>query len=88
LVNINGTIKIVGLSFAGAGQCDGCLKFIAHANRIDRVAEDLNISPFTGQTVNFSDIDNPLVHYELGLSSDETKVINGKTYYQLGSLEV
>jgi len=88
LVNINGTIKIVGLSFAGAGQCDGCLKVIAHANRIDRVAEDLNISPFTGQAVNFSDIDNPLVHYEPGLSSDETKVINGKTYYQLGSLEV
>jgi hypothetical protein len=87
LANIDGTIKIIGLSFAGSGYI-GQLKFLAHACRIDKVSEDLNISPFVGQSVNFSDNDNPLVHYIAGTSSSETVEINGKTYYQQGLINI
>ena len=86
LANINGTIKIIGLSFAGstAGSSTG-YKTKARACRIDRVAEELNIEAFTGQTVNFSDKTDPQIHYELGFSSLSAVTINGDTYYQLGT---
>jgi hypothetical protein len=87
LANINGTIKIIGLSFAGSttGSADGYMT-IARACRIDRVAEELNIEAFTGQTVNFSDKSNPQVHYEIGSSSQETVTINGNKFYQVGTI--
>ena len=87
MANINGTIKIIGLSFAGSttGSADGYMT-IARACRIDRVAEELNIEAFTGQTVNFSDKSNPQVHYEIGSSSQETVTINGNKFYQVGTI--
>ena len=85
LANINGTVKIVGLSFAGSdlGQPDDYFR-IARACRIDKVAEELNIKAFTGQTVNFSDKSNPEVHYEVGLSSLSAVTIDGNKFYQVG----
>ena len=85
LANINGTVKIVGLSFAGSdlGQPDDYFR-IARACRIDKVAEELNIEAFTGQTVNFSDKSNPEVHYEVGLSSLSAVTIDGNKFYQVG----
>lgn len=87
LADINGRLKIIGLSFAGTdlGEPDDYFR-IARACRIDRVAEELNISPFTGQTINYSDINNPKIHYEIGFSSLSAVTINGDKYYQLGTL--
>lgn len=84
LANINGTVKIIGLSFAGStGGTDKYV--IARACRIDRVAEQLNIEAFTGQTVNFSDKTNPQFHYEMGASPLSAVTINGNKYYQVGT---
>lgn len=83
LADINGVIKIVGLSFAGT-KIDGRFT-IARACRIDRVAQELNIEAFTGQTVNFSNNSNPQVHYEMGLSPLSAVTINGNKYYQVGT---
>ena len=87
MANINGTIKIIGLSFAGSttGSDDGYMT-IARACRIDRVAEELNIEAFTGQTVNFSDKLNPQVHYEVGFSSIPELIIDGNKFYQVGTV--
>ncbi len=86
LADINGTIKIIGLSFAGStlSESDGFFR-IARACRIDRVADELNIEAFTGQTVNFSDKNNPQIHYVAGFSSDDSITINGNKYYQVGT---
>lgn len=84
LANINGTVKIIGLSFAGSTA--GTNKYvIARACRIDKVAEQLNIEAFTGQTVNFSDKTNPQFHYEMGASPLSAITINGNKYYQVGT---
>ena len=86
LADINGELKIIGLSFAGSttGSPDGYFT-IARACRIDKVAEQLNISPFTGQTINYSDTSNPQVYYEAGFSPLSAITINGNKYYQLGT---
>lgn len=86
LADINGEIKIIGLSFAGSttGSLDGYFT-IARACRIDKVAELLNISPYTGQTINYSDTSSPSLHYEVGFSSLSAVTINGNKYYQLGT---
>ena len=88
LANINGTVKIIGLCFAGSdlGEPDDYMR-IARACRIDRVAEELNIEAFTGQTVNYSNKNNPQIHYESGFSSLSAVTINGKKYYQVGTDE-
>lgn len=85
LANINGTVKIIGLCFAGSdlGQPDDYFR-IARACRIDKVAEELNIEAFTGQTVNYSDKSNPQLHYEPGFSSLSAVTINGNKFYQVG----
>lgn len=88
LANINGTIKIIGLCFAGTdlGEPDDYMR-IARACRIDRVADELNIEAFTGQTVSYSDKNNPQIHYESGLSSLSAVTINGNKYYQVGTVQ-
>ena len=86
-LNLVNLLKIIGLSFAGSttGSSTG-YKTIARACRIDRVAEELNIEAFTGQTVNFSDKTDPQVRYELGFSSLSAVTINGDKYYQVGTV--
>lgn len=87
LADFNGTLKIIGLCFAGStsGSPDGYFT-VARACRIDRVAQQLNISAFTGQTVNYSDTSNVKVHYEPGFSSLSAVTVNGNKYYQLGTV--
>ena len=88
LADINGTIKIIGLSFAGSTS-DSSTGYMtkARACRIDRVAEELNIEAFTGQTVNYSDKNNPQVHYESGFSSSLSITVGGNKYYQVGTVQ-
>jgi hypothetical protein len=83
LANINGTLKIIGLVFASSEF--GGYAVRAHACRIDRVSEILNISPFTGQTVNFTNKLAPLTHTVNGGSSLTGITINGLKYHQLGT---
>jgi len=87
LANINGQIKIIGLCFAGStsGSVDGYFT-IGRACRIDRVASELNIEPFTGQTINYSDKSNPQVHYEVGFSNLSGITVNGDLFNQLGTI--
>jgi len=87
LANIDGTVKIIGLCFAGStsGSVDGYFT-IGRACRIDRVAEELNISAFTGQSINYSDTTIPQVHYEAGFSSLSSVTINGNKFHQLGTV--
>lgn len=94
VARIDGVDKIIGLCFAGRftsgpgtnGQTYArASKGIA--NRIDRVAEYLNIEAYTGQTVNFSDRENPEIVYVSGQSNESSITQNGKTYYQGGIIE-
>lgn len=87
LANIDGTVKIIGLCFAGStsGSVDGYFT-IGRACRIDRVVEELNISAFTGQSINYSDTTIPQVHYEAGFSSLSAVTINGNKFHQLGTV--
>ena len=90
VANINGTYKIVGLVFAGSFTIDvingsnylRCT--IGYANRIDKVAELLEISPYTGQTINFSNRNSPEIVYVSGQSSQNSITQNGKKYWQVG----
>jgi len=44
----------------------------------------LNISPWTGQTVNYSNTGITETHIVLGRSSTEKLILSGKTFYQVG----
>jgi hypothetical protein len=73
----SGVRKIVGLNFAGSD-------FIGLANYITNVQTLLDISPYTGQTVNYSDTGNTQYHYVSGKSSDVTLNISGDIFWQVG----
>lgn len=72
-----GVRKIVGLNFAGS-------EYNAFANYITNVQSLINISPYTGQTVNYSDINGIQYHYVSGKSSDESLILSGNTFWQVG----
>lgn len=83
LADVNGERKIIGLAFAcsiepGTNDC-----YRGYANRIDHVASELNISAWTGQSANFSNI-SLLDSICLPNQTQKSIVINGKTYWQLG----
>ena len=73
----DGVRKIVGLNFAGS-------EYYAIANYITNVSQLMDISAYTGQTVNYSDIDNIQYHYVSGKSSDVTLTIGDNTFWQVG----
>ena len=73
----DGVRKIVGLNFAGS-------EYFAISNYITNVSTLMDISPYTGQTVNYSDIDNIQYHYVSGKSSDITLNLSGNTFWQVG----
>jgi hypothetical protein len=73
----NGVRKIVGLNFAGDS-------YYGLANYITNVESLINISPYTGQTVNYSDINNIQYHYVSGKSSDVSLTINNDIFWQVG----
>jgi hypothetical protein len=87
---INSTLKIVGLCFAGApisdpinSSTDG---WIGLANRIDRVAELLEIQPWTSeQSVKLNSEDPACFVVIPGRSSERFIYLNGRKYYQIGT---
>lgn len=82
VADFSGTRKIIGLVFAG-NYLDGQV-VRGLANRIDKVAEQMDISPWTGGTVNYSDTGNTQTHTVSGLSSEPYIVLSGNKYWQAG----
>jgi hypothetical protein len=88
IADIGGTIKVIGLVFAGGGvNCDvGPNSYAAgYACRIDEVASQLGITSWDKedllQFVKTSTID---YRTEPGGSDDKTKLCGGKTFWQVG----
>lgn len=77
IADISGITKIIGLVFAGS-------EYIGYACRIDRIASLLNLSPWNGESVNFSDTSNILEYTVNGLSDAEYIDFEGKRYWQIG----
>jgi len=73
--------KIIGLVFAGSD-------FVGAACRIDKVAEQLNISAWTGQTANFIDESTQKYFTIPGKSLDKTLICSGETYWQVGITDI
>ena len=82
VADFSGTRKIIGLVFAGSYFNGQVVRGLA--NRIDKVAEQMDISPWTGGTVNYSDTGNTQTHTVSGLSSEPYIVLSGNTYWQAG----
>lgn len=84
IANINGTLKIIGLVFAGSFNDNGiCTR--AYACRIDRIASAMNLSAWDGSII---PVDNPTsedVQYVNNLSNSVTQTINNKKYWQIGT---
>lgn len=53
-------------------------------SRIDDIANLLNVSPWTGQSVNFANTDDIKLQCKPGLSASPTLEISGDTYWQIG----
>lgn len=75
--DFGGVRKIVGLNFAGNNT-------VGVANYITNVASLLDISPYTGQSVNYSDTGNIQYHLVAGKSSDISLDISGDVFWQVG----
>ena len=76
-----GVWKIVGLNFAGGtfGSVE-----VGVFNRIDKVAQYMQIEAWNGSTLNFIDIQNPQIHYVSGKDSSTNKTVNGQVFWQAG----
>jgi len=85
VADFSGTRKIVGLVFAG-GQIDGTT-FFGYANRIDDVVNEIDISAWTGQSVNFSNTATTETYIVTGKSSLKTLDLSGKTFWQIGAVD-
>lgn len=85
LADIGGERKILGLVYAGSVQNFGGIAscYRGYANRIDEVASQLNLSAWTGQTVNYTDI-NDSEFVCSTITDQKTIVLSGKTFWQLG----
>jgi len=90
IVNFDGIYKYVGITLGGlfVGTAQETPYQAAVAIRMDKIANYLNISPYTGQTVNFSDINNVQYIYENDLTSGVTKTLSGNTYWQGGTYKI
>jgi hypothetical protein len=84
VADFSGTRKIVGLVFAG-GLISG-VTFYGYANRIDDVVNAINISPWTGQTVNYSNTGLTETFIVQGRSSLDKIILSGKTFWQVGTV--
>ena len=92
VADFSGTRKIVGLVFASmsvsARTESGAIIWVpvrGLANRIDKVAEQLSISAWTGNSVYFSSTGSTELHRVNGLSSDINLELSGKTFWQAGT---
>jgi len=77
IADFNGTCKIIGLAFAGGSNAGA-------ACRIDRVAQELNISAWDGSTKPFINLSSKTTITTTGSSSNKTIECGGKTYWQVG----
>lgn len=84
VADISGTRKIVGLVFAGSGV--GGTVYYGFANRIDDVATAINISPWTGQSVSFSNTAATETYTTNSYSSTKNIILSGKTFWQGGQV--
>ena len=84
LADIGGTIKIIGILFSGGIDPNNGDVIYGVANRIDRVAQILNISEYTGQTAYFSNLDQVEIECLPGSSSETCIELSGETYCQIG----
>jgi hypothetical protein len=90
IARIGGVLKLVGLCFADGPisnpinlATDGTLGI---ANRIDRVAELLEIEPWTSNKEIKINKEDPSCYVVMpGLSSEKFIYLNGKKYYQIGT---
>jgi hypothetical protein len=87
---IGGSFKIIGLCFAGTPVSDpinsGTDGVLGIANRIDKVAEYLEIQPWsTNTTIKLNSEDPSCKIIVSGLSSEPFIYFNGKKYYQIGT---
>lgn len=82
LGNFNGTWKIVGLNFAGGTTGSGI--DIGIFNRIDKVAEYMQLESWDGSSLPYIDYENPETYVVTGQDSDKYKTIEGDRYWQVG----
>ena len=92
--DISGSRKIVGqfhtLIITGVADTNPppgwggspCLALVM--SRIDDIATLLNVSPWTGQSVNFANINDIRLECNPGLSNSPTLELSGDTYWQIG----
>lgn len=92
VADFSGTRKIVGLVFASQSinvqiSENTYVKRPVRgvASRIDKVAEQLNISAWTGNTLYFSDTGSTELHIVNGLSDDINLDLSGDKYWQAGT---
>ena len=88
IADIGGTIKVIGLVFAGGGAgCDGGDNSytFGYACRIDEVASQLGITSWDKEDL-LAVVKTSTIEYktELGGSNDKTKLCDGKTFWQAG----
>ena len=92
VADFSGTRKIVGLVFASLSinvqiSENTYVKRPVRglASRIDKVAEQLNISAWTGNALYFSDTGSTELHIVNGLSDDINLDLSGDKYWQAGT---
>lgn len=82
--DFGGVRKIIGIIYAGQFVPGTFLCTTALANRIDDVASQLNLSAWTGQSVNYSDTSSAEYYCLSTNATDKTISITGTTFWQLG----
>jgi hypothetical protein len=86
LANISGQIKIVGLCFAAdqQGVYPNYYSTIGYACRIDFISTLMNISPWNGELINFSNTSNIQEITINGKSNQKYVDFGGNRYWQAG----
>ena len=74
---LNGVPKIIGLCFAGSD-------YYGYACRIDRVAQELDIVAWTGQTPNYINLATKKFVTLPNHNIQKTLICSGETYWQVG----
>lgn len=77
MFKFGGVRKIVGQVFAGSTS-------IGYACPIDNIADLMDISPYTGQTVNYSNTGATQYHYVAGKDGTVNYTLSGNTFWQVG----
>lgn len=89
IANINGSLKIAGLAFAGnsGGDLDNPTSTLGVACRIDKVAEQLNISAWNGSNINSSGTSPKVLQLIRPYTDTRTSIVSGgKKFYLAGTV--